>query len=212
MSVSVKKLVLVAIAIIAIIAIGAALYFLNKDEMNNDLPLVTGDSSAVTTDESPNLSFKLNGLYVGDDFTIMSPSGWIQTHIPMTLVSFQNPEEKHPEGSAASKINFKSYVAISSETTEMTLDETAELVMRQIQNVAPAVSFGPVSDQVIDGQPAKAIEASLVQQDVDFKVLVAIVMKGNKYFIISGNTTTQKWADYNKLFYDVVFSFKFKVY
>jgi len=65
-------------------------------------------------EETANSPERTIGLYVGDDFTIISPKDWIQTHIQSTLVSFQNPNEKHPEGSAASKINFKKFnIAVS---------------------------------------------------------------------------------------------------
>ena len=194
------KKIIIAIIVVVVVGVGLAFYFLNQDKNSNNSSLETANSPERTT-----------GLYVGDDFTIISPKDWIQTHLQSTLVSFQNPNEKHPEGSAAAKINFKSYIAVSFDNVQgKTLKEIAELVKQQIQAVAPSVSFGSETDETIDGQPAKIIEANLNQQNVDFKVLMAVIMKEDKYFTISANTTAQKWTEYNEIFYDTFRSFKFK--
>jgi len=55
------------------------------------------------------------------------------------------------------------------------------LVKQQVQAVAPSVSFGSETDELIDSQPAKIIEADLAQQNVDFKILMAVIMKDDKY-------------------------------
>jgi len=194
------KKIIITIIVVAVVGVGLTFYFLNQNKNSNNLSLETANSPERTT-----------GLYVGDDFTIVSPKDWIQTHLPSTLVSFQNPNEKHPEGSAASKINFKSYIAVSFDNTQgKTLEEITELVKQQVQAVAPSVSFGSETDEMIDGQSAKIIEADLNQQNVDFKVLMAVVMKSDKYFTISANTTAQKWTEYSEIFYDTIRSFKFK--
>ena len=195
------KKIIIAIIVVAVVGVGLTFYFLNQNKNSDNSSLETANSPERTT-----------GLYVGDDFTIVSPKDWIQTHhLPPTLVSFQNPNEKHPEGSAASKINFKSYIAVSFYNTQgKTLEEIAELVKQQVQAVAPSVSFGSETDEMIDGQSAKIIEADLNQQNVDFRVLMAVVMKSDKYFTISANTTAQKWTEYSEIFYDTIRSFKFK--
>ena len=77
-------------------------------------------------------------------------------------------------------------------------------------SVAPSVSFVSEKDGQIDGQPAKFIEAKLNQQNIEFRVLMALVFKGDKYFIISSNTTSEEWPKYQDVFYSVANSFKFK--
>lgn len=149
--------------------------------------------------------------YIGGDFTIIPPAGWIQTQIPSTLVSYQNSKETQPKGSAAEKIKFKSYLAVSFDNVNSkTLNEIVEIVKRQLEGVAPAISFSSVVDGIIGGQPAKLIEADLFMQDIDFKVIMALAMKGDKYFTISNNTTAEKWPEYRDLFYNTLNSFKFK--
>jgi len=48
------------------------------------------------------------------------------------------------------------------------------------------------------------------QQEVDYTVFMAVVSKGDKYYAISGNTTTDKWLEYEDLFYQIARSFVFK--
>lgn len=204
-----KKIALISIIAIVVVGAGLTFYFLNQNKNSNNSSLET--ENLPVSEETANSPERTTGLYVGDDFTIVSPRDWIQTHMQSTLVSFQNPNEKHPEGSTASKINFKSYIAVSFDNVQgKTLEEIAESVKQQIQAVVPSVSFGSETDELIDGQPAKIIEANLAQQNVDFKVLMTVIMKDDKYFTISANTTAQKWTEYNETFYDTSRSFKFK--
>lgn len=209
-----KKIIIAAIIVIAITGVGLVFYFVSQSgnevakNSNSDTPSLPVNQPKAN--EKPDLS-KESSPYVGDDFTIIAPPGWIQTHMPTTLVSFQNNQEKHPNGSAAAKINFKSYMAVSFDNTQgKTLDDIVKLVKQQTQNVAPLISFVSETDGTIDGQPAKFLEAGLNQQNVDFKVLMAIVLKENKYFTISANTTAEKWTNYRDAFYNTANSFKFK--
>jgi len=50
------------------------------------------------------------------------------------------------------------------------------------------------------------------QQEVDYTVFLAVILKGDKYYVISGNTTTDKWTDYEDLFYQTARSFVFKIF
>lgn len=210
-----KKLISAVIIIIAIASIGLIFYFMSKNKndvtTNNENKIPPQTSNQLLSNEKSSQPKESSGPYVGDDFTIVAPSKWIQTHMPSTLVSFQNSKETQPEGSAAAKINFKSYIAVSFDNAQgKTLDEVAKLVKQQTQSVVPSISFDSETNGTIDSQSAKLIEASLNQQNVDFKVLLAIVMKDNKYFTISANTTAQKWTEYRDVFYNTANSFKFK--
>jgi hypothetical protein len=207
-----KKIITAVIVIIIIATAGTAYLLLSqnkKETLGN-----TGDfpkSNQSKINENLNSNKESNGPYVGEDFTIISPPGWIQSHMPSTLVSFHNPDENHPKGSAAEKINFKSYMAVSFDNAQgKKLEEIIETTKQQIQGVASSVSFDSETAGTIDNQPVKFIEASLNQQNVDFKVLMAIVTKDEKYFTISANTTSEKWMSYRDTFYNTINSFKFK--
>ncbi len=207
-----KKIITAAVVIIILAIFGIAYFFLSQNRSKT--PSQSSDtfsSDQPKSNEPKSSGEESNGPYVGENFTIVSPSGWIQSHMPSTLVSFHNPEENHPEGSAAAKINFKSYMAVSFDNAqEKKIDEIAKMVKQQIQGVAPSVSFNSETDGIIDGRPAKFLEADLSQQDVNFKVLMAIVMKDDQYFTLSANTTSDKWTEYRDTFYASIHSFQFK--
>jgi hypothetical protein len=196
-----------SVIIILLIVIVGVLIFLFSDRNNKK-----GELEGVSTqEETPSETKSETNLYVGEDFTIARPENWIQTHLQSTLVSFQNTSESYPEGSAPAKVNFKSYVAVSFDNTQAnTIEEISSLVKQQIQAVIPGASFGSKIKETISGQPAVITEIDLRQQDIDFKVLMGIIMKEDKYFTISANTTTQKWPEYGPIFYDMIRSFRFK--
>lgn len=188
-----KKSIIIILAAAVIIIAGTGVYFLTQREAADGDIKISGNS------------------YIGVDFTITPPDGWVQTRILSALVSYQNPKESYPPGSAADKVHFQSYIAVSFDNTNgQTLDQIEKLVEQQIKSVVPSISFISVADGFIDGQPAKFIEADLFMQDINFKVMMAIVLKGDKYFTISNNTTLEKWPGYHELFYAVANSFKFK--
>lgn len=207
-----KKIIIIVIGAIIIIA-GLAVYFFGQGK-NVEKPLVekkTDQASQTNNSPASSAPVKSDHPYVGDDFTIIPPAGWIQINMPSTLVSYQNSKETHPKGSAAEKINFKSYIAVSFDNAGgQTLDGVTELIKRQTKAVAPTISFASVTNGAIDGQPAKFMEADVSMQNVDFKVMIAVALKGNKYFTISSNTTAEKWPGYRGLFYEISDSFKFK--
>lgn len=186
-----KKYIIILAAVIIIVGVGV--YFFAQKKGGDDDIKISGNS------------------YIGDDFTITPPVGWIQTQIPGTLVSYQNPKENHSPGSAADKIHFQSYIAVSFDNVSgQTLNQFEKLIEQQIKSITPSISFTSVVDGLIDGQLAKFIEADLFMQDINFKVMIVLILKGDKCFTISNNTTLEKWSEYRELFYSVANSFKFK--
>lgn len=152
-----------------------------------------------------------DALFISDDFTILPPSGWVKSEFPNALVYYKNPNDQQPIGSAAEKINFQTYFAISADNLKgKTLTEITEFEENQIKAVVPGVVFKSTTDGKIDGQPAKFFEADLSMKNVGFKLMVAVIAKGDKYFTISNNTTAQKWLEYRDIFYNTADTFRFK--
>lgn len=197
-----KTLVYVAILIIVGLIVGFVFYFL-KNAKNPARPPIDGSASPAP------LNF--GNPYVGDDFTFLPPTDWVQITLPSTLTAYQNSKEVQPPGSAADKIHFRSYIAVSFDNANgQKLNELVDLVKQQIKSVAPTTSFTSETDGQIDNQPAKFMEADLSMQNVNFKVMVALILKGDKYFTISNNTTADQWPGYRDIFYNTAESLKFK--
>jgi len=203
-----KKPLIIIIVAIVIIGAGIAVYFFTQSEdTNTNAPT----NSANQTNASAATNAESADRYIGDDFTILKPDGWTQSQISGTLVSFHNTNEVHPEGSAARKINFQSYMAVSFDmTNERSLVEINDLTINQIKAAIPSAEVTASSDETVDGQAAKFTVLTLNQQEVDYTIFLAVIIKGDKYYTISGNTTTDKWTEYEDLFYQIAQSFVFK--
>ncbi len=216
-----KKIVIAVIAFFVFAVVGMGAYLLGRyQNSKSDTGLVFDGDRKMLGDEGrggvpeENTVKDMSGgenPYVGDDFTFVPPQGWIQTAIPSTLVSYQKQDEAHESGSAADKINFKSYFAVSFDNTSgQTIDQIMDLIKTQTESVAPSIVFGQVMERMINGMPARTVEADLVMQGVDFKVLMAVIMGDGKYYTVSFNTTAAKWGGYTEDFYGVLDSFKLK--
>lgn len=154
-----------------------------------------------------------DNVYVHDDFTITALKGWIQNQLPSTLVSFYNADERHPDGSAALNINFKSYLAVSFETAAgQTFDEINATVTESIQSLIPTAETVSSSDETVNGLPARFTVMTMTQQEVDYEVFVAIVLdeEHDRYYSVSCNTTVEKWDEYEADFLAAARSFTIK--
>jgi len=210
-----NKKIAIAAGLVLFLATAAFFYFVGTQQpVSNSKTIAPKTNNSFSKEEKT--AAERNGPeqtiypYVGEDFSIVSPDGWIQAQLPSTLVSFLNSRETHPDGSAAAKVNFKSYMAITFDNTNgQSLEEIAESVKQQVSGVVPGVKFSETIGN-INGQPAKFFEADFDQQNIAFKVMIVIVAKGDKYFTIFANTTAEKWPQYRQSFYDSAASFKFK--
>ncbi|MFA5086884.1 MAG: PsbP-related protein [Candidatus Paceibacterota bacterium] len=192
---------IIGLVILILAAIGGIGYYL----------LIQKKPQQENSQSQPQSQSQNNNPYVGDEFTFIPPAGWIRIEIPSTLVAYQNTKEVQPKDSAAEKVHFKSYLAVSFDNANgQKLGEISALVKEQIKASAPAISFTYETKGKIDGQDAQYAEGDLLMQNINFKVIVITVLKGDKYFTISCNTTAEKWPEYRDIFYNTAESFKFK--
>ncbi len=114
---------------------------------------------------------------------------------------------------AAQKINFKSYFAVSYDTTQgKSLSEYVQTVKSQLQQTISGIVFAQEHDTTINGKAARAFEADFNQRGVNFKILmVAIKGMGDDVWVISFNTLQSTWAEYRDTFSDIVSSFSLKL-
>lgn len=207
------KKIIIVIIVLAVIGIGMYFLFQKQNNAGNNSGAAGGNQPKLSNDSetADNMATGSKNPYVGDDFMLTPPEGWIRTELPSTLAAYQNKEETFEPGSAADKIHFKSYFAISFDNANgQTLDGITNLVKKQTAAVVPSINFAPVSETTINGLPARMAEANLTMQNVDFKILIAIILANNKYYTISFNTTADKWAGYKDAFYNAANSFKTK--
>lgn len=206
-----KPTIIIIIAIV-IIGAGVGIYFATRETetVNTNTNQNTNQGVVSNTDQA-NTNTRQENTYQGEDFSILKPLGWTQSQLPGALVSFHKADEVHPEGSAAAKINFKSYIAVSFDTIQSErIDEINKTVVDQVVTTIPSAQITEESDEEIDGQAAKFNVMTMTQQEVDYTVFLAVILKGDKYYTVSGNTTTDLWGAYKDLFYTTARSLEFK--
>ncbi len=204
---AILTVIMVAMAIIA----GFGVYWFTRNSTDTK---TVNDAKATNTTVNANINTNAvtaDGLYVGDDFTVIQPAGWVQGQIPGTLASFQNLKETHAAGSPAAKINFKSYIAVSFDNTNgKTLDQVYQTTVDSVTSSIPSAKTFAASNETVNGLSAKFAAMELNQQDVTYTVLMAVYLADRKYYVMSFNTTTEKWIGYKDKFYEVARSFKLK--
>lgn len=195
-----KSPVMAIVIVIVIIGIGVGAYFVMQGTDNENANANVSNTNQVT-----------QSRYTGDTFSILPPEGWEQKSIQGTLVAFEDPGDSYSEGSVETTNQFRSYVAVVFDNVhERTLAEIVELNKDATIQVNPSTTFSNETSETIDGQPATILEGQITQQDINFSIFMAFLMKDNRYFVITGNTVTDKWDDYKTSFYSVARSFQFE--
>lgn len=205
-----KKKTILILTFALIILVMAGFYIFNRESVlvnpkENNIPYGTGPQDERTIAGKKQL--------VTDDFSMELPTGWSKTIDTMTGVSAMatNPDEIINDA-AAQKINFKSYLAVSSDTlNEKTIKEYMQSVKDEIQMLVPDAIFANENVLTINERPARAMEAEMMQQGINFKVLMVTVQgNGNDVWIMSYNTTKNSWDGYKEDFSDSAKSFTLK--
>lgn len=211
-----NKVLVIIIAAILIIggAVGLGVYFMKKEKpINSEL----GPSQQETKPEGIGAitgeNQNQNRIVAKDDFSLNAPKEWLEAGAPsgVSLMLVNNSEQT--TNPAAKKINFRSYFSVSYDTLgENTKDKYMDILKNNLKQAIPEIVFSKESSLLIDGREAKALEAEISQQGVDFEILIFVISgKDKDVWIISFNTLREKWDNYKSLFYQIAESFKLKL-
>lgn len=204
------SLIILTIALLLLAAVGAGIYYFVQIKSPSD----PAEKNQAQTQSQPPLSTKpAENKYEGQDFSIIIPEGWdrSQQPLPGTLLTLYKNKEDHTGDPNAQKINFKSYMAISFDRTQgKTRSQILDMIKQSLLQLSPNAKINTFPSETVDNQTADLVEISLAQQDVNFKVLVAVIVKEDKYFTLSANTTERKWASYKEEFYKALKSMVLK--
>lgn len=207
-----KKLITILVVIFCVLVIGlVALYFVTSNDKDETLTSTNEmNQKSTNTSENTNTQTK-SSTYIGDDFTILQPAGWVQSTMANTLASFIKQNETQPSGSPAEKIHFRSYMAVSfDKTNNKTLDETYQESIDAISATVFDMNIISSQDETINDIPSKLTAMEFTSQDVVYTVLLALYQTDDKYYSFSFNTTTEEWPEYNTVAYQVARSFQLK--
>lgn len=206
--------VVLTVILLLIAATGAGIYYFSQQKPIQ--PNTSGINQPQNQQQPQTSSLPAKpaeNKYEGEDFFIVIPEGWdkSQQPLPGTLLTLYKNKEDHTDDPNAQKINFKSYMAISFDRIQgKTKGRILDMVKQSLLQLSPSAKITALPEETFNNQTADLIEINLSQQDVNFKVLVAIVIKGDKYFTLSANTTEKKWASYKEDFYKALKSLRLK--
>ena len=207
-----KIVIIVLIIVVVVVATGISFYFIqkNKAPVNSVGNIVPSSQSEVN---NPTNSEQSQSKLVTDDFEISLPEGWQKTEPVMGALAMAVKADEQLTDPAAQKIHFRSYFAVSYDTLQgKSLSEYMQGVKNYLQQITSGIVFAQEHDMIINDQPARAFEASFIQQGVNFKILmVAVKGAGDDVWVISFNTLQGTWTEYQKIFSDIASSFKLKL-
>ena len=207
-----KISIIILVIVVAVIVVIIGFYFTKQDKQSTDPVGNTVLPRQVEANNQKNGEQPQNKL-VADDFEINLPVGWQKTAPTIGASAMAIKADEQIIDSAAQRINFRSYFAVSYDTAQgKSLSEYTQIVKSQLQQTIPNIIFTQEQDTTINGKAARAFEADFNQQGVDFKVLMVII-KGaeDDVWIISFNTLQSTWDEYRGTFSDIASSFKLKL-
>lgn len=209
-----NKIIIILIVVVIILGAGFAVYFIKKNKSTagiegnsaqnqNSIPEELSSKNDIAGNTQTANEEQLQNKIVTDDFSITLPMGWSKTidTMPGVAALAANPNEKINDA-AAEKINFKSYLAISPDTLSgKNLEEYTQSVKSEIQKSVSGTVFSNENALTINKRSARAIEAEMTQQGVNFKVLIVIINgDGDNVWVLSYNTTKSSWDGYKEYF------------
>lgn len=207
-----NKIVLILAFIVIVLAILVVVYIYsqnkssvtpveNNTELQNDeFTEVNNQNEALEENQiEENSAITSRNQLVTDDFSMELPAGWkkIVSTVAEVLAMAANPDEII-SNVAAQEINFKSYLAVSLDTIPgQTIEEYMQSIKAELQKSISGVVFTNENDLTINEQSARAVEADMVQQGIDFKVLIVVVRgNGDNAWVLSYNTVKSSWDGY----------------
>jgi hypothetical protein len=208
-----NKSTVIIIIFVLVVGAGIGVYFFTRENEtpNEDIAAPASHANAVINSNTADVNTSATSRYIGEEFTLEQPAGWIAGHLTGTLVSLHAASESYPPESAAGKINFQSYIAVSFDAAEdKTLTDVYQISIDGITSVISDVNIFDVDEETVNGLPAKFAAMEFTRQEVNYTILFAVYLAGDKYYAISFNTTTERWPEYRDMAYTVARSFKLK--
>ena len=216
-----KIIIITLIVLVIILAVLTSFYFvrLNKPSINSPKNTIqqapvenqgeTGSGAGLNN--QTNIE-QLQNKLVTDDFEVALPAGWEKTAPVMGASAMAVNADERLNDPAAQKINFKSYFAVSYDMLQgKSLSEYLQTVKNQLLQTISNVVFANEKDIMINNRSARAIEAELIQQGVNYKILMVVVAgKGDDVWVISFNTIKSNWDEYKETFSNIAKSFSLK--
>ena len=148
-----------------------------------------------------------------DTFSIDLLPGWVQIEPAEGATAMAVDAADEISDPAALEIGFRSYFAVTADTLGgKGISDYTATVKSELAGLIPGVAFINELDTTVGDRFAHFFELTMTQQDIPFRVLMAVVSgrSGDDVWVLSFNTTAGMWERYREAFYAVAQSFVVK--
>ncbi|MBU4370070.1 hypothetical protein KKG58_04950, partial [Patescibacteria group bacterium] len=202
-----KNVLIIVIILLVVIVVG---YFIFTSDKSQDLPEQDGQSAS----EPDRQKIREQGepedkTVLGQGFSVKVPKGWVEQTAPMgvslmavDMLSVVNDER-------ARQINFHPYYTVSLDSLQdLELQGYVEILKQGINQVTPGIVFQNENNLEINANKAYAMEGEVIQNEIEFKLLIVLVKgKTKDVWVVSFNTTKADWDKNAPQFTEIANSF-----
>ena len=138
---------------------------------------------------------------VTDDFEITPPPGWEGRPAPEGVLAIAIKPSEVMTDTEATKIGFKSYFAVTKDTLQgNTKEEYVSFIGEELKKISSSVTLDTVWSTKVDRKDATVLDISMTE-NINFKISMFLVWDGDDIWVISFNTTEDKWNEYKDAFF-----------
>jgi len=186
-----NKKTIIVVVILLIILIGGSAYYLLK---------IRNNTSNVDNNQ---------GFLNKTEFSIYVPDGWeeIQTSSGAKVTILNSGETTN--NSIAQKNNFKTYYSVIYDgLKDVKQDDYLKNLKDYLNKNIPGIKITKESVEKGNYQDFNVIESDFSDNGLDLKFMVVEYFKGSDVWLLTFNTLTENWANYQELFYQIAKTFK----
>lgn len=191
-----KTLIILGILIVALVGIILIYFLILKPSIVKDISDNTGAQAGTMENES---------------FSIALPEGWVEVDPIYSSIVMAIKDKELINDANAKKLDFRSYYSVLHETySEKTEQDYLNKIKDSLrQSFAGVIISDGETKETSDGK-IYFIESKFNQQNIDFRVMLAVNIRDENAWVISFNTLEEKWEEYKNSFYQIAESFKIK--
>lgn len=151
------------------------------------------------------------GILEKEGYSIKLPEGWKEAEgVSGASATIVNAKEEVIEPNAQ-KINFRSYYSVINDNlAENSPEDYFKKITESLKKSFPDIGAIKEEDKIVSENKIHFMEIEIRQQEIDFKVLLAVITKDKNVWTISFNTLKSNWEKYRELFYQIAGDFKIK--
>jgi tellurite resistance-related uncharacterized protein len=193
-----NKKTIIIVVILLIILIGGLTYYFLKIKNN------TSADNTNNTNVVDNQGFLNN-----TEFSIYVPDGWERIEASTgSKVTILNSMEV-VSNPIAQKNNFRTYYSVIYDGLKGAKQEDYLKNLKDYLSTSiPGAKITKESTETGSYQDFNVIESDFSENELNLKFMVAVYFKGNDVWLLTFNTLTENWVNYQELFYQIAKTFK----